>query len=147
MGARISSLPAEEGEIADAYVLVQSAQLGHLFGTQLKVEDIQILLEARLISALRYGHNARVDDPADQHLGRRLLVCLGDLLNLRYVHQVGQVTLYASSRVELGNALGAERGVRRNGNILCLAEVDQIALLQVHMVLDLIGGWTYFAIL
>lgn len=71
----------------------------------------------------------------------------GYVLDLLYVHQVGYIPDNVGARIELGNALRSQRGVGGHGHVLGLAEVHQVALLQVDMVLDLVVGRPDLAVL
>jgi len=137
----------EEGEVTDANVLIQAGQLGHLLRRQFKVKDIQILLKAIRIRALGNGGHTSIDDPAEQHLGWRLAMGGGDLLDLRDVHQIWQIPHDAGTCVKLGDSLGSQRGVGGNGHFLGLAKIDQITLLQINMVFDLVCGRADLAVL
>lgn len=137
----------EECKVTDSNILVQARQLGHLLGRQFEIEDVQILFKASGIRALGNGGYTSVDNPAEEDLRWRLAMACGNLLHLRDVHQVRQISHDARSSIKLGDSLGSQRGVGSYGNVFGLAEVDQISLLQINVVLNLVVGRPDLAVL
>ena len=70
--------------------LVQPIHQLHLVLGQREIEYINVLLYPAWVRALGQDDYAVLNGVAQQHLGRRAIVRLGDLLHLRVVQEAGQ---------------------------------------------------------
>jgi hypothetical protein len=67
--------------MADSSVTVERVKIGYVFGGQLEVPDVQILLNPRLVDRFRNGDVAPLDLILQNNLRRGLLVLGSDLYN------------------------------------------------------------------
>ena len=57
---------------------VQHRDIGHVFRTQLKVEDVEVLGDALLANRLRNRHDTALSQPAQDHLSDTFVVLVCD---------------------------------------------------------------------
>ena len=71
------------GHVEVALLLVQGGHFGHFFRAQFKVEDLDVLLDVPRVGRTWNNAEAFLDVPADDNLGGRFAVCLGDFVDGR----------------------------------------------------------------
>nr|POE59280.1 hypothetical protein CFP56_24549 [Quercus suber] len=122
-----------------AQALIQRADLLDLVGGEVEAADVEVLLQAALVIGLGDDGDAALRGPAQQHLGRRLAVLGRDALDGRVLEQQGGVV--GLLHVELEERLRAEGRVGGDGDVAALAQVEQVLLDEVGVVLDLERLW------
>ncbi len=122
--ARTQSHPQVDVQAVDGFDLVISKG---------KVKGLQILHKPLMSVALRNDSYSALRCPSQKDLWRRFLVgcgCLSDGV-------VGEEAGCRLVHTQFNIALGTERGVRSDGDVMCLGEVDQSFLRKVRVKLDL----------
>lgn len=88
----LAHLPGKESKVADANVLIEPVQLGHIGIGQLEIEQRNVLAQPVHVRAFRNGRDATLQQMAQQYLCRRPVLALGNLLHYRVVQQVRHLT-------------------------------------------------------
>lgn len=111
---------------------------------QLKIRNLQILQQSRLVIALGNHSQSALGGPAEKDLSRRLLVRFGDLGDFGVLEEDWRVLGFVPAELEEG--LGAEGGVGCDGDVLGGGELEEGWLDEVGVVLDLEGCGADFGV-
>lgn len=129
-----------ESRVVEPQTLVQRTDGLDLVLGQVKVGDLQVLLQAADVVGFWDDGDAPLGGPAEQDLGRGLAGSVGGLLDGFGLEQQGHLLgPLAECGGEFEEALRAEGRVGRHGDLVLLGQVDQARLNEVRVVLDLQG--------
>ena len=123
--------------VVEPQTLVQAGDGLDLVLGQIEGADVQILRQTALVVALGDDSHATLRGPPQQHLRGRLVVLLCNALHMFVVEE--ERGLLGGSHVELEEGLRAEGGVGGDGDLERPAQVQEILLDEVWVMLDLEG--------
>jgi len=122
------------GEAAETVTRVQGVQFAQVFVGKLKVEHVQIGLNSGGGDTLWNDDHTALNLELDEDMTGGLLVLRGEFLDDRMVEKSWLVLGFHLSG-SIGRAQGA---IRRQRDLLVLAELEKLALVEVRMTLNLV---------
>ena len=128
----ISWLPVDNG-YNEPSIALKVVDVLHLLFSETEVEDLAVLLNPGGSDGLGDDDDAPLHLPAEDNLGRALVVLAGDIFQLRVVQQADV------ARLGPGSVRGAQGRVGRDGDPSLTAEVQELGLAEVGMALHLVG--------
>jgi len=114
---------------------LQPINLAQLPLTQIPPRDIQILLQPPLIITLRNDRHAPLRRPPQQDLRGALPLLLRDLRDHRALEQKRRV--FRLLHIQLEEGLRAEGGIGSDGDVVFVAEMEEVRLAEVRVMFDL----------
>lgn len=119
----------------EALVEVKARDLVNLGLAEVEVGDLQVLLETALVVGLGNDSNSALSGPSEENLGCGLSVLVGNLLDQVVLEE--ERSVLGALHVKLVVRRGTEGGVGSDVDVVLLADVDELLLDEVWVVLDL----------